>query len=127
MTIMPKIDIAMACLLGGLMSNMMVIVIGPMKAAAMPWITRDRSGDGGGDDETGEHPAHRFLRGPQRLAHVGQRDIGDGGIEELAHRDEHHAKHQQLAMGRLEQRPVFDRSCGGGRNGHAPATCRYRC
>ena len=36
MTIMPKIAMLIACLLGGLMSNMIVIVIGPMKAAEMP-------------------------------------------------------------------------------------------
>ena len=41
MTIMPKIDMLIACLLGGLMSNMMVMVIGPMKAAEMPWTMRN--------------------------------------------------------------------------------------
>ena len=57
----------------------------------------DRRGhDGGGDDVGGEHPVDLVERGRQRALHIGQRDVGDGGVERLhdgrghgADRDQH--------------------------------------
>jgi hypothetical protein len=40
---MLKIAKVIGCLLGALTSNMIVIVIGPIKAEAAPWIARNRT------------------------------------------------------------------------------------
>ena len=44
----------------------------------------DRRGhDRGGDDVGGQDPVDLVLRGRQRALHIGQRDIGDGGVQRL--------------------------------------------
>ena len=58
-----------------------------------------RGHDGGRDDVGGQHPVDLVLRGRQRALHVGQRDIGDGGVQRLhdgrGHRaDRHHVPAQ---------------------------------
>ena len=58
-----------------------------------------RCHDRGGDDVGGQHPVDLILRSRQRALHVGQRDIGDGGVERLhdgrRHRaDRHHVPAQ---------------------------------
>ena len=42
-----------------------------------------RGHDRGGDDIGGQHPVDLVLRGRQRALHVGQRDVGDGGVQRL--------------------------------------------
>ena len=50
-----------------------------------------RGHDRGRDDIGGQHPVDLVLRGRQRALHVGQRDIGDGGVERLHDRRRHGA------------------------------------
>ena len=43
----------------------------------------DGQDDGGGDEVAGEHPGGFFLTGAESAGHVGQGDVGDGGVEHL--------------------------------------------
>ena len=58
-----------------------------------------RGHDRGGDDVGGQHPGDLIRAGGQRALHVGQRDIGDGGIQRLHQVAHHHAHRDQGAMG----------------------------
>ena len=42
-----------------------------------------RGHDRGGDDVGGQHPVDLVLRRRERALHIGQRDIGDGGVQRL--------------------------------------------
>ena len=58
----------------------------------------DRRGhDRGGDDVGGQHPVDLVERGRQRALHVGQRHVGDRGVERLHDRRAHGADGQQRA------------------------------
>ena len=57
-----------------------------------------RRHDGGGDDIGGQHPVDLVERGRQRALHVGQRDIGDGGVERLHDGRRHRAHRHQHAQ-----------------------------
>ncbi len=50
-----------------------------------------RGHDCGGDDVGGQHPVDLVLRGRQRALHVGQRDVGDRGVQRLHDRRRHGA------------------------------------
>ena len=43
----------------------------------------DGQDDGAGHQVAGEHPGGFFLAGAERAGHVGQGDVGDGGVEHL--------------------------------------------
>ena len=60
-----------------------------------------RGHDRGGDDIGGQHPVDLVLRGRQRALHIGQRDVGDGGVERLHDRRRHGAdRHHVPAQAR---------------------------
>jgi hypothetical protein len=56
-----------------------------------------RSHDGGRDDIGRQHPVDLILGRRQRALHIGQRDIGDGGVERLHDGRHHHADRQHDA------------------------------
>ena len=57
-----------------------------------------RRRDGRGDDIGGQHPVDLVLRRAEAGAHMGQGDIGDGGVEHLHHRGQHDAGGQQALV-----------------------------
>ena len=57
--------------------------------------------DRGGDDVGREHPGDLVGRGRHAALHVGQRHVGDGGVERLHQRGQHDATGDQRAMRHL--------------------------
>ena len=94
----------------------------------------DRRGhDGGGDDVGGEHPVDLVERGRQRALHIGQRHVGDRGVERLhdgrrhrAHRDQHapRLRRHRRKMRRAHFAALRFR---GGRHGTEAGYARCRC
>ena len=59
----------------------------------------DRGGhDGGGDHVGGEHPGDLVVRRRHAALHVGQRDIGDGGVQRLHEHRQHGGGGDQAAI-----------------------------
>ena len=54
-----------------------------------------RQDDGVGHEITGEHPRRLIRRRGQAAGDVRQRDVGDGGVEHLHERRQHHARRDQ--------------------------------
>ena len=80
----------------------------------------DRRGhDGGGDDVGGQHPVDLVERGRQRALHVGQRHVGDGGVERLHDGRRHGADRDQHA-------PRLRRHARAARRGSFCRLCRWR-
>ncbi len=61
----------------------------------------DGENDGAGDEITGEDPGGFVLAGAERAGHVGQGDVGDGGVEHLHERGQcdRHGDSQGLCLG----------------------------
>ena len=55
------------------------------------------------DDVGGQHPVDLILRRRERSLHVGQGDVGDGGVERLHDGRHHHADRQQRALERRDR------------------------
>ena len=79
-----------------------------------------RGHDRGGDDVGGQHPVDLVLRRRQAALHVGQRDIGDGGVQRLHDGRGHGADRHHVAA----QAGNGDRGCG--RRAHASVLVRRR-
>jgi len=76
----------------------------------------DRRGhDRGRDDVGGQHPVDLVLRGRQRALHVGQRDVGDGGVQRLHDRRRHGAHRHHV--------PAQAGDSGWQRLGHSVQSC----
>ena len=68
-------------------------------AAETPCKPAHRRGhDGGGDDIGGEHPGDLVRRRQQGALHIGERHIGDGGVQRLHQRRHHGADGDQGPM-----------------------------
>ena len=74
-----------------------------------------RGHDRGGDDVGGQHPVDLVLRRRQAALHIGQRDIGDGGVQRLhdgrGHGADRHHVPAQAGNGERALRPSC--SCVG--------------
>ena len=79
----------------------------PAEARGEP--TRGGENDGIGGEVGGEHPRDLVEPGRERALDVGQRDIGDAGVEDLEHRHEHHGDGDGPAAGIPKHRLALER------------------
>ena len=71
-----------------------------LAAEAVGQPAGERRHDRRGHDVGGQHPGHLVLRRRQAALHARQRHVGDGGVERLQDRGQHHGDGDHAAMQR---------------------------